>query len=129
MEKIIKSCLNSDHFRLTECDSCFLECLSHASKPSCSHCTHEKLGNLPYITCKASNIFAANIILCQWQILWKDKYCNTKMCTHSHSNLKTEMKPFSIALAIIKNNIPQGPKSYAEFKKMNETGKGRYYIF
>ena len=114
-EKIIKSCLNSDHFRLTECDSCFLEYLSHASKLSCEH---EKLGNGTYILCKPCNIFAANKILCQCESLCKDKYCNTKKCTHFHSNLKTEMKPFSIALAIIKNNTSQGPKSYAEFKNL-----------
>ena len=61
-EKILISCLNSDHFRLTGCDTCFLEYLSHTSKFSCGH---EKLRNGTYISCKPRNIFAANNILCQ----------------------------------------------------------------
>ena len=99
-----------------------IEYFSPASKVSC---LHEKLGNGTYILCKPCNIYAANKILCQCETLCKDKYCNTKKCTPSHSNLKAEIKPFSIALAIIKNNTSHSPKSHAQFKKIDESGKLR----
>ena len=68
-------------------------------------CEHEKLGNGTYILCNTCNVFVAKKISCQCESLCEDKYCNTKKCAHTHSNLKTEMKPFSIALDIIKKHL------------------------